>query len=80
MTILKLLLAFSLGIFSFNASAQTSPQDIPLSFPFFQSGQSSGTRDELMIGYGDYCDLGEQLHMGIDFLKSESETYFNLGD
>ncbi len=78
MTILKLLLAFALCLFSFNALAQTSPEDIPLSFPFFQSGQSSGIRDELMVGYGDYCDLGQQLHMGIDFLpESDNDQVLN---
>ena len=51
----------------------TSPGDIPLSFPFFQSGQSSGIPDELMVGYGDWCVAFEGIHPGIDFFAS-SET------
>jgi hypothetical protein len=43
-----------------------SPGDIKISFPFFQSGQSSGIPDELMAGYGDWCVASEGLHPGID--------------
>ncbi|MBD3276739.1 MAG: hypothetical protein GF388_00415 [Candidatus Aegiribacteria sp.] len=58
--------------------ASTNPEDIRLSFPFFQSGQSSGIRDELMVGYGDYCFVPEQLHMGIDFFpESEADQVLN---
>ena len=51
-------------------AAGTSPDNFPLSFPFFESGQSSGILDELMVGYGDWCVASEGLHPGIDFFAS----------
>ena len=52
---LKLLPIIILLCCSAVVQATTNPEDIRLSFPFFQSGQSSGIRDELMVGYGDWC-------------------------
>ncbi len=52
---------------SVSIAVATSPENIPLSFPFFQNGQSTGIPDKLMVGYGDWCIPGEGLHPGIDF-------------
>ena len=57
-------LAALLSLCSVAVSVQ--PADIPLSFPFFQSGQSTGIFPELMVGYGDWCVASEGLHPGID--------------
>jgi hypothetical protein len=58
------LLAALLSLCSVAVSVQ--PADIPLSFPFFQSGQSTGISPALMVGYGDWCVASEGLHPGID--------------
>ncbi|MBN2861315.1 MAG: hypothetical protein JXK93_13700, partial [Sphaerochaetaceae bacterium] len=64
--------------------ATTNPENIPLSFPFFQSGQISGARDELMVGYGDYTTTiasEEGLHMGIDlYPESAADQVLNPFD
>ena len=78
---LKLLPIVILLCCSVAVQASTNPQDIPLSFPFFQSGQSSGIRDQLMVGYGDWTTLDatlEGLHMGIDlYPESDADQVLN---
>ncbi len=58
---------------SLPALSTTIPGDIPLSFPFFQSSQSTDSRDELMVGYGDWCAAAQGLHMGIDFFAANAD-------
>ena len=54
-----------------SVAVSVAPADIPLSFPFFQSGQSTGISPELMVGYGDWCVIGEGAHAG-------TNQYFGL--
>jgi len=58
------LLAALLSLCSVAVSVE--PADIPLSFPFFHSGQSTGISPELMVGYGDLCVIGEGAYAGTD--------------
>ncbi len=69
----KLLTVILLITVSVTALSSTIPGDIPLSFPFFQSSQSTGIPDELMVGYGDWCVAAEGLHMGIDFFAANAD-------
>ncbi|MCK5786524.1 MAG: hypothetical protein KAH54_08190, partial [Candidatus Sabulitectum sp.] len=65
-----------------------SPGNIPISFPFFQSSQSTGIPDELMVGYGDWCVAFEGIHPGTDFFAASGidqvlnpfdQTMYSLG-
>jgi|GEM_PF-2853090 len=91
MNSLKLLPIIILLCCSAAVQATTNPEDTRLSFPFFQSGQSSGISDQLMVGYGDYTTTiasEEGLHMGIDLypesavdqvLNPFNTTMFSIG-
>ncbi len=75
MNLSVLLPIISLPAISPSFFLSNSPEDIPLSFPFFQSNQGTGIPDELMVGYGDWCVASEGLHMGIDLLPASNDDH-----